>query len=58
MTVKSKSKRRLLVLAAVAGMGLGLPMVASIVWSLGGTCRLINRNDRPGVAVELTVPVA
>jgi signal transduction histidine kinase len=39
------------------GMGLGLPMVASLVWSVGGKCRLYNRDDGPGVVVELDLPV-
>jgi two-component system, cell cycle response regulator len=42
----------------VAGMGLGLAQVATIIWAVGGTCRIANRNDRPGVVVELTVPVS
>lgn len=42
----------------VAGMGLGLPMVASLVWNVGGRCRLANREDRPGVVVELDLPLA
>jgi two-component system cell cycle response regulator len=41
----------------VAGMGLGLARVASIVWAVGGTCRIFNQDDMPGVVVELTVPV-
>ncbi len=41
-----------------AGMGLGLAMVASLVWSAGGTCRLYNRPDGPGVVVELGLPLA
>lgn len=40
-----------------AGMGLGLPTVASLVWEVGGTCRLYNRGDEPGVVVELTIPL-
>ena len=39
-------------------MGLGLARVTSIVWAVGGTCRITNRDDRPGVVVELTVPVS
>jgi K+-sensing histidine kinase KdpD len=42
----------------VAGMGLGLARVAIIVWTVGGTCRMTNRDDGPGVIVELTVPVS
>lgn len=39
-----------------AGMGLGLATVASLVWTAGGTCRLYNCLDKPGVVVELVVP--
>ncbi len=38
------------------GMGLGLPTVASLVWGVGGSCRLYNRPDGPGVIVELVLP--
>jgi DNA-binding response OmpR family regulator len=41
-----------------AGMGLGLPTVASLVWAVGGTCRLFNRHSGPGVVVELSIPAA
>jgi two-component system cell cycle response regulator len=41
----------------VRGMGLGLPLVASLVWNVGGTSRLYNRTDRAGVVVELTLPL-
>ncbi len=41
-----------------AGMGLGLPTVASLVWAVGGTCRLYNRNRGPGIVVELSIPIA
>ncbi|HAM72453.1 MAG TPA: hypothetical protein DCM86_12495, partial [Verrucomicrobiales bacterium] len=37
----------------VAGMGLGLPMIASMVREQGGVCQLHNRADGPGVSVEL-----
>lgn len=40
----------------VEGMGLGLPLLASLVWSVGGRCRLYNRVGRPGVTVDLTLP--
>jgi CheY-like chemotaxis protein len=40
------------------GMGLGLPMVAALVWSTGGQCRLYNRDDAPGVVVEVDVAMA
>jgi DNA-binding response OmpR family regulator len=40
------------------GMGLGLPLVASLVWESGGSCRLYNREEGPGVVVELILPAA
>lgn len=39
------------------GLGLGLPTIASLIWHVGGTCRLANRAQGPGVAVELKVPL-
>ncbi|HXV44764.1 MAG TPA: response regulator [Anaerolineae bacterium] len=39
------------------GMGLGLSMVASLIWSMGGTCRAYNREDGPGIVVELVLPM-
>ncbi len=42
----------------VAGMGLGLPRVASLIWTVGGACRISNRPDRPGVVVDLIIPLA
>lgn len=41
----------------VQGMGLGLAMIAKLVWSQGGSGRLVNREDRPGIRVELTLPL-
>ncbi|MCI0395224.1 MAG: response regulator [Chloroflexi bacterium] len=41
----------------VAGMGLGLPMVASLVWSVGGSTRMYNRTGGSGVVVELVLPM-
>jgi K+-sensing histidine kinase KdpD len=41
-----------------AGMGLGLSTVASLVWEVDGTCRLHNRDNGPGVVVELVIPTA
>jgi two-component system cell cycle response regulator len=41
----------------VTGMGLGLSMVASLVWDAGGTCRAYNREPAPGLVVELVLPV-
>lgn len=42
----------------VAGMGLGLSTVAAIMREQGGTCRLQNRPDGPGVTVEIQMNVA
>ena len=39
------------------GMGLGLALVATLVWSAGGTCALENRTDGPGVLIELALPL-
>lgn len=39
------------------GMGLGLAVVAALVWSTGGTCRACNREDRPGLVIELALPI-
>jgi two-component system cell cycle response regulator len=41
----------------IAGMGLGLSMVATLVWSAGGSCRMYNRSGGPGVVVELILPL-
>ncbi|EDN66270.1 sensor signal transduction histidine kinase [Beggiatoa sp. PS] len=41
----------------VKGMGLGLPMIARLVWGCGGNCSLHNRDDQPGVTIELTLPL-
>jgi signal transduction histidine kinase len=38
------------------GMGLGFPMVATLVWKAGGELWIRNRNDGPGVIVELKIP--
>lgn len=40
------------------GMGLGLSTVISLISEVGGTAQLRNRDDGPGVVVELTVPLA
>jgi DNA-binding response OmpR family regulator/nitrogen-specific signal transduction histidine kinase len=42
----------------MAGMGLGLPGVASLVWEVGGRCRIYNQPAGPGVVIELTLPIA
>jgi len=41
----------------VQGMGLGLPLVASILWEHGGDCRIANRDDAPGIVAHLYLPV-
>ncbi|GAB4434512.1 MAG: response regulator [Anaerolineae bacterium] len=40
-----------------AGTGLGLAMVASTVWGVGGTCRMHNRADIPGIVVNIILPI-
>jgi two-component system, cell cycle response regulator len=39
------------------GMGLGLPLVATLVWQVGGEARLANRTDGSGIDVVLTMPL-
>ena len=39
------------------GMGIGFPMVATLTWKAGGELWLRNRNDGPGVIVELKIPL-
>ena len=41
----------------VMGMGLGLPTVASLVWGVGGQCRVYNLTSGVGVGVELVLPL-
>ncbi len=41
----------------VPGMGLGLSMVATLIWGVGGTCQIHNRQDQPGIIVELHIPL-
>ncbi len=40
------------------GMGLGLASVAFLIGGVGGTSRMTNRPDGPGITVELIVPLA
>ncbi|MBG0776676.1 MAG: hybrid sensor histidine kinase/response regulator [Desulfovibrionaceae bacterium] len=42
----------------VEGMGLGLARIATTVWGVGGSCRIANRTDGPGMVVELVLPLA
>lgn len=39
------------------GMGLGFPMVATLLWKAGGDLRLRNKRNGPGVVVEMKVPL-
>jgi len=39
------------------GMGLGFPMVATLLWKAGGDLQLRNRQDGPGVIVEMKIPL-
>jgi two-component system cell cycle response regulator len=41
----------------VPGIGLGLAMVSTLVWRVGGACRAYNREPGPGVVVELALPI-
>ncbi len=38
------------------GMGLGLAIVASMLWSVGGQCHISNREPGPGVVVAMVIP--
>lgn len=40
----------------VPGMGLGLSMVAVVIWETGGSCNAYNRTDRDGLVVEILMP--
>ena len=41
----------------VPGMGLGLAVVSSLVWSVGGGCSAYNRTDKQGLVIEITLPL-
>ena len=41
----------------VKGIGLGLSLVSSLVWQVGGTCRAFNQDNGPGIVIELILPV-
>jgi DNA-binding response OmpR family regulator len=41
----------------VQGMGLGLAMVAALLWSVGGHYHIANRDPGPGLTIELVVPL-
>lgn len=42
----------------IPGMGLGLAMVATLVWNIGGHYHIANRDPGPGVIVEVVIPAA
>ncbi len=42
----------------IPGMGLGLSKVTSLIWNVGGACRSYNRENGPGIVVELVLPLA
>lgn len=42
----------------VPGMGLGLAIVASLLWSVGGRYSIANCDPGPGVKVEIIIPFA
>lgn len=39
------------------GMGLGLAMIRSLVWEVGGSCRVANVDPGPGVCVGIELPL-
>ncbi|GAB4424021.1 MAG: response regulator [Anaerolineales bacterium] len=39
------------------GMGVGIPMVTSLVWGVGGNLWIRNRSDGPGIVVQLKIPL-
>ncbi|MGB7875817.1 MAG: ATP-binding protein, partial [Anaerolineales bacterium] len=41
----------------LSGMGLGFPMVATLIWKAGGDLHLRNRPDGTGVIVEMKIPL-
>ena len=40
-----------------SGMGLGLAMVAVLVWGIGGSCQSYNQEDQSGIIIELRLPL-
>lgn len=39
------------------GMGLGLAIVATMLWSIGGRYYIANREPGPGIKIELVIPI-
>ncbi|MFC1851925.1 response regulator [candidate division CSSED10-310 bacterium] len=42
----------------IPGIGLGMSLVAQLVWTAGGSCTINNRDDGPGIIIKLTLPLA
>jgi K+-sensing histidine kinase KdpD len=42
----------------VPGMGLGLSLVRSLIWQLGGNCTAVNRADSDGIIIEVVLPIS
>jgi signal transduction histidine kinase len=41
----------------VPGMGLGLAIVAMLLWSVGGHYHICNRDPGPGVVIDMVIPL-
>jgi DNA-binding response OmpR family regulator len=41
----------------IPGMGLGIPLITTLVWQAGGQVRIDNRDDQVGLCVSLTLPI-
>ncbi|MBD5780254.1 response regulator [Pelagicoccus sp. NFK12] len=41
----------------IAGMGLGLSLIAANVWTAGGTCKIENHSQTDGVQLTLSFPI-
>ncbi|MFN8412021.1 MAG: hybrid sensor histidine kinase/response regulator [Anaerolineales bacterium] len=41
----------------VSGMGLGIPLIETLIWQVGGQIRIDNREDKDGLCVNLVLPV-
>lgn len=41
----------------VEGIGLGLPTAATMLWQVGGDLHIGNRDDQPGIRVDISLPI-
>jgi len=41
----------------IPGMGLGLSVVSSIIWGIGGLCKAYNNKDGGGLTIEIVIPI-